>query len=681
MLILLCFSVNTIFSQENTEIIKPAVFGIGKPKGKKILLKWGVNLPVTWKNSLKNGYKLERRTVLRDGKPLEKDETIVLKEVIKPLSLLEMEPLAQKDSLVAVLAQAIHGDDFETTQKEKGVFGLILTSEENERRYGFALMAAEQSYTATKAAGWGYEDETALENEKYVYIISLLGEKEPVTPATIFIGLKDKIDTTPPLKPEVIFADKNATIAWDSKSQKSLFTCYFLEKSTDGINFKSITEAPIYPVESKTDYITYSDSKIANEQNTFYRIVGMDSFGDRSEPSVAVNGKGVELLEDSPEIIYKNAVTDDSAVIEWRFPVESEKRIKGFSIHQGIAIDGEFKEVIKDILPNVRKTTFKAILRSSSYFKIVANAKNGISKFSGAALVQPIDSIPPVKPINLSGIVDSLGVVKMKWKKNTEPDMYGYKVFRGNNRTEEFSEITTFIIKNNQFLDTIVAKNLNKKIYYKVKALDYRYNESGFSEILELKKVDKIAPSSPFFIDYAVDNKKVTLTYELSAADDVLKYVIYRRTSKDKDWVKVFETKDLKNKSFTDTNLVQNERYYYVISAIDDEKNESEFLDPFLVELIPNLVSGTISTFSSTVVREAKAIELIWSTSLKNIIHFELYRSKEKEKTNLYKILEPSDKNFFVDDFLKPGNTYNYSIRALLSDGTYTKFKEISVIY
>ena len=679
--LLLCLLVNTTLAQENLEIIKPTVFGIGKPKGKKILLKWGVNLPVTWKNSLKNGYKLERRTVLRDDKPLEKQETVVLKEVIKPLSLIEMEPLVAKDSLVAVLAQAIYGEDFETTKKEKGVFGMILTSEENERRYGFALMAAEQSYIATKAAGWGYEDETAVENEKYVYVISLLGEKEPVNPATIYVGLRDKIDTTPPLKPEVIFADKNATIAWDSKSQKSLFSCYFLEKSTDGINFTSMTQAPIFPVESKTDYITYSDSKIANEQNTFYRIVGMDSFGDRSEPSIAVNGKGVELLEESPEIIYKNAVNDDTAVIEWRFPVESEKRITGFSIQQANAIDGEFKEVRKDILPNIRKTTFKVTLKPSNYFKVVANAKNGISKLSGAVLVQPVDSIPPTKPINLSGIVDSLGIVKMKWKKNTEPDLYGYKVFKGNNKTEEFSEATTFVIKNNQFLDTIVAKNLNKKIYYKVKALDFRYNESGFSEILELKKIDKIAPSSPFFIDYAVDNKKVTLTYELSAADDVTKYIIYRRTTKEKNWIKVFETKDLKNKSFTDTNVVQNERYYYVISATDDEKNESEFLDPFLVELIPNLVAGTINTFFSTVVREAKAIELIWNTTLKNVVHFELYRSKEKEKTNLYKVLLPSNKNFFVDDFLKPGNTYNYSIRALLSDGTYTKFKELSVIY
>ena len=675
------FSVNAVQSQEDTEIIKPAVFGIGKPKGNKILLKWSVNLPLTWKNSLKNGYKLERRTVLRDGKPVEKDELIVLKEVIKPLSLLEMEPLLKQDSLVAVLAQAIHGEDFETAKQEKGVFGMILTSEENERRFGFAMMTAEQSYVATKAAGIGYEDETALPNEKYIYIISLLGEKSPVAPATIFVGLNDPIDKTPPLKPEVIFADKSATIAWDFKSQKSLFSFYFIEKSTDGKNFKSLTEAPIFPVESKAEYLTYQDSKIENEQNTFYRIIGLDSFGDRSEPSVAVNGKGVELLEAVPEIIHKNADNADTVTIEWMFPVEAETRINGFSIQQANAVDGEYKEVRKDITPKTRKTVFKASLKPTNYFKIVANAKNGVSKFSGPVLVQPIDSIPPAIPVNLNGIVDSLGIVKIKWKKNTEADFYGYKVFKGNNRNEEFSESTTFIIKNNYFLDTIVAKNLNKKVYYKVKSLDYRYNESDFSQILELKKVDKIAPSSPFFIDYLVDNKKVTLTYELSAADDISKYFIYRRTAKETNWVKVFETKDLKNRTFTDINVKQNERYYYVVSAIDDEKNESEFLEPFLVELIPNLINGTINTFSSTVVREAKVIELIWNTSLKNVVHFELYKSKEKDKTNLYKIIEPQEKNFFVDDFLKPGNTYKYSIRALLSDGTYTKFKELTVIY
>ena len=93
---------------------------------------------------------------------------------------------------------------------------------------------------------------------------------------------------------------------------------------------------------------------------------------------------------------------------------------------------------------------------------------------------------------NLEGEIDSLGVVNLKWKQNVESDLKGYKVFRGYDPKEEFVQITKAIWLQNSYRDSINSKSLNKKVYYKVIAIDQRYNESSFSKIVEIKKIDII---------------------------------------------------------------------------------------------------------------------------------------------------------------------------------------------
>ncbi|QYS92162.1 hypothetical protein JJC04_06235 [Flavobacterium covae] len=123
-------------------------------------------------------------------------------------------------------------------------------------------------------------------------------------------------------------------------------------------------------------------------------------------------------------------------------------------------------------------------------------------------LVQPIDSIPPIAPQGLEGVIDTLGIIKLKWKPNTEPDLYGYKVFRSYEKEGLYVELSTKVFNRTHYQDTITIKSLNKKVFYKLKALDIRYNESPLSNAFEIKKKDKIAPSIPVLSDYELEEKK-----------------------------------------------------------------------------------------------------------------------------------------------------------------------------
>jgi len=119
-------------------------------------------------------------------------------------------------------------------------------------------------------------------------------------------------------------------------------------------------------------------------------------------------------------------------------------------------------------------------------------------------LVQPVDSIPPTSPTNVVGQIDSLGLVTLKWAANTEKDMLGYRVYRGNNRKEEYSQITVSPHQDTVYYDSVGVKNLNSTVYYQIIAVDQRFNMSKPSEILAVKKPDYIPPTQPVFSAYEV---------------------------------------------------------------------------------------------------------------------------------------------------------------------------------
>lgn len=677
--LLLLFVFFKSFSQIDTTTVKTAVYGVGKIQNGRILLKWNVNDPYYWKKSLETGYRLQRLTVLRDGKPINKDEIVTLKEVCKPLPLEQWEPLVKQDSLVAVVAQAIYGKNFQTYQNEKGISKMMLLNDQDQQRFAFSMLAAEQSFLATKAAGWGFEDNTAKPNEKYVYSVTLLGIKESIPPATIYIGLSDKVDASPPATPEAIFGNQTVMLIWDYASHKSLYSSYNIERSIDGKVFKKLNRVPILPTIAKSNYTTFTDKLEQNGVKYYYRIRGVDTFGALSEPSKVVSGVGVDFLEYSPQVTAKGALDNETVNLQWDFPQEGEDKITGFNILQSDSEAGQFEVVKKDVEPKTRKLVFKAKLKPSNYFKVQALAKKGGYRESYPMLVQPIDSIAPVAPVQLLGKIDSVGVVNLNWKQNTETDLYGYKVYRGYSKDGDFVELTNQVLKSNEFRDSINAKSLNKKIYYKLKALDIRYNESKFSEILELKKIDKIAPSIPVLNDYLLEQKKITIYFLQSESEDVKKHTLYRRSENEKEWKLLFETTNKKDKFFVDDQVDGKSKYYYAMTATDEDDNETEPSDPLVLVSIPEIVKPGINSFSAMVDKHSKSVELYWDSKSKDIVEYQLYKRKKDGSNVLYKILEPVKKNSFIDYTLQVGNVYFYSIRAVFRDSTFSQFKEIKV--
>lgn len=672
--------------QENTPSAEIVMLSRVKKEG-EILLRWGVTNQLAWRRLNKYGYELKRYTIVKDGTilpiPIEKDLG-----VFKPKPLDDWITAIQVNDNAAIMAQSLYGEGF-NVEGEDSLSAIINLSEEQQQRFTWAFYVADQDFKVAQMAGLAYVDSDIVANEMYAYKMFSLVPKEEVIiqEGMVYTGLKDYEDLPIPLDLTVVFKNSLAMLSWNYKINKETYNSYFIERSEDGVNFKSLNSSPLTGLnngpQKEPERMFYLDS-IHNNTKYLYRIKGRTPFGELGPASNVVSGEGKKVLAYVPHITTKKYINDNSIVIGWEFLKEGNQFIKGFEINRSDKVDGVYKTVIKDIAPDKREIQFDE-MQVTNYMTVTALGKEGNKRTSLPVLIQPVDSIPPIKPLNLEGKVDSLGVVTLKWKPNAEIDMLGYRIFRGNNKKEEYSQITISPHKGNVYYDSISVKNLNSKVFYKVIAVDKRFNMSKPSDILTLKKPDFIKPTQPVFKSYEIKENKVNLLWINSSSDDVVKHNVYRKSKENEVWQLAHQVLTKENdtssetSSWVDENVNQQGQYSYTVVAVDDSELESDPALPLTV-IVPKtgLVEG-IKRLGSFVDKESKYIELFWKRyEEENVAEITIYKGVKDKPISLFKNVLPKTKRI-IDAKVKPNNEYVYILRVVFKDGSMSKTATINV--
>ncbi|MBF4516613.1 hypothetical protein IRZ71_09665 [Flavobacterium sp. ANB] len=646
---------------------------IARVQKDKILLRWAVNDPLAWKKLNTYGYLVERYTVTRDNKTLSKPERIVLSQTCKPEALEKWEKLIDENDNAAIVAQAIYGESF-TVAGADNIQSIINISEENEQRFTFALFSADKDFEIAKKAGLGFEDKTVKPNEKYAYRISSnVPEKElNIAYGGVFVGLKDYEPLPKPMDFTAHFTDSSTMLSWNFKILAHAYGSYYVERSTDKKNFKRITDKPYTSLSQQNannKQIFYVDS-IANNIQYSYRIQGISPFGELGPYSEIISGKGKSILKYVPHLTVKEFKDDTTVNLIWEFPEEGNDEITGFELNRSEEDDAKYTTVIKNISPKSRNVVYNK-LSPTNYFTLTAVGKNGSNRVSFPMLVQPVDSIPPAKPIGLKGVIDSLGVVKLTWTHNKEKDLLGYRIYKAYNPDEEYSQVTISPSEPNTFEDKVVIKTLNSKVYYKIIAVDYRYNMSDFSEPLILKKPDVIPPASPAFNKYEIADGSVFLEWANSSSEDVAVHQLYRKENDQKDWTLIFETKN-KEEKYQDKTAIEGNTYRYAIFA-KDESNLVSNPSPEIAMFVPKYsLLPDVKGFFAQSNKVTNTIDLSWDYSEKNVDNFEIYKASDKDALQLIQIVKGNIKRL-SDPTITINTNYKYGIRAVSKDGRTSK--------
>ncbi len=668
--------------QDTVSLEKPQIKVIARAQQDRILLRWGVDTPLAWRQLNGSGYTIERYTIVRNGTTLaEPEKNVLTKAPLKPEPLEEWMDIIESNDNAAIVAQALYGESFEVTGGSD-IESIVSLSEDLQQRFTFTLYTADQDFDVAQKAALGYVDRTAKTNEKYVYrvISNVPKERADIQYGGVFVGISDYQPLPKPLDLAGVFNDSNVILSWNFKIMNKTYNSYNVERSSNGTTFNRINETP-YTILGQENgnggRIFYIDS-ITNNQNYTYRVQGITPFGEEGPYSDVISGEGKEVLKFVPHLTIKEILDENRVKLTWEFPQEGNKHISGFELNRSNG-RGELLEVlIKEIPPTARTVVYDK-LAPSNYFTLTAVGKNNNRRSSFPMLVQPVDSIPPVRPVGLGGEVDSLGVVNISWTANKENDLLGYRVYRGNKKSEEFSQITVDPIAPNSFVDTVKVENLNSKVFYKVIAVDRRYNMSKSSDILELKKPDLIPPTSPVFNKYQLKDGKIDLQWAQSSSDDVAKQMIYRKTNDDKEWQLVLDTVE-KVETFSDENIEQGNMYSYTILAMDDSGLES-LPSPSVSVVVPKTSPDEkVRGFYAQVDKANKAILLSWRFKGDDAAEFEIYKSKVGEKLRLLRVV-PADAKRLYDYDLTINTEYQYAIRAIFKDGGVSKTEMKKVKY
>lgn len=550
-----------------------------RPKGDRVLLKWAPDQYVPWFFGNIHGYQVLR---------VDEDNNLdTLATCLKPMPLEQMKThFEPSDSLAGVAAQLVYGQG--TTLDEaiaaEGAKGIMKVYEEQETRFAYAMLLAEIRPDLAQAMGLMWEDKTAKKGKTYEYIVASNIPDSIAHMSTMPITVKN-VRHNPvyfdPIITDSIGQDgRSVRLFWPMSND---FSTYDIECRYNGGEWKKLNEHPFLTLLTVEDedagqnIFSHNDIGVGDYE---YRICGYDAFGDKSNYSTIVEVELKDIIAPTPpelrQFYLKKEDNGDYVVdIHWT-KSELEPDFVGYDIfyYHPKVHDNWLKINEQRLAPT--DTTFRYTLPidMSAYITIAAFDTIGNYTASLPAEVHIVDEIPPSAPTNLQYRLSPSGLLTIMWDPSPEDDVYRYQVYRADNSKMEFLPMKGQLVSDTVALDTIPVKGQQRYNYYRVKAYDYTGNESEFSEILEVQRLNFKQPE-PCRIDSLYTTEEyIYMKWFPSPENDVVKYYVYRHRADEEvaQLIKVISADSLVDGRIIiyDTPVPHSEkRYHYYIESMN----------------------------------------------------------------------------------------------------------------
>jgi len=645
----------------------------------RVLLRWAPKSSASWLEWNDNGYSLIRYTIIRDSIRVYPPESLILGNSIRPTTVDDWEKASMDNKYAAIAAQAIYGNSFqaETENDEKSVMQFIQLAKEQEMRYSFTILSADQSFEVAELAGLGYEDIGVKEDEIYLY--KLFGNNGLEASDTVYnyVDLYDHAQLPKVIEVSADFKDRVVSLSWRSEYYVDTYTSYLVEKSTDGSTFKQLDDlGTITASQDRTEVVEWmmkSDSLADNNKLYYYRIRGRTAFGIVGPPSDVVEGSGRKDFSLSIGIINAKE-TQRGVDIGWSVEGQAVDQIDKFLIERSTnSIDFKLLDSVsgnvnhyKDLAP-----------QPSNYYKVTAKNVFGDEISSLPYFVQTHDSIPPSIPTGLLGMADTTGLVTLNWLENIEPDVVGYRVFRSRSLNGVFRQVTVKETEDTLYQDVVELNTLSKNIYYKVSAVDNRGNTSELSSEVLIDLPDLIPPVPPRITGYKINDSSIVLSWINSSSKDVVSTKLFKRTTDSLIHLNAIDCPEVVTE-YIDSTGHQGAASYYLI-AFDESGNESAKSNSIEIDSQNHQKHGQIKLVAKAD-RRKKAINLSWEPVSK-AQEFRIYKSKNEEPISLYKVLTGNITEF-EDDRLEVNSVYHYRVQLVnLDQGNMVFSKQVDIVY
>lgn len=413
-----------------------------------------------------------------------------------------------------------------------------------------------------------------------------------------------------------------------------------------------------------------------------YRIIGMDYFGEYGPPGPVVECSGAKPYTGYVVPLLPEMENDSVAILNWEIKEEYLPEVKSIDLlYSKDSLDGNYT-LYKESIDLSRRTLRIDVPNPYGTFRYRINTIYGQEALSSPFYVQRWDTKPPTAPVDLKGTIDSTGIVRLHWTANKEKDLWGYRIFFANNKTDEFSLCSADISSNTKFNDTIRLDNLSPEIYYKIVALDLRGNISPFSDILTITKPDTIPPAPAFIkVIRQYKNTPVLLIRAVGGGSpDLHSQALYRRDTTETAFSLISPLGLMPTDSvLIDSTADYGHFYEYKILATDRSGNTRwspvREYEVMFIGLRP--VLSHIQAEQDTV---KKTTLLQWTPPTDKNCSLELYRSNESGLFSQYRTI-PADTGEWEEKYTELSYKPSYQAKVIYPDGTNSRLMSVPENY
>ena len=685
-LMLLCF-VNTSAQDDQLEKPNCSINMVARYSNKSVEMRFFPDKKQILNYGLKNGFVIERAdiTVMPEGVDDINKLTFVKIGQTTAYNEKQWTDALSKSDVSIKKDLELSKDFFDAMDKNKGgIFnfedGIKDMNEQKSKEdfeYLIVVMNAIKCKEAAFALGLAYVDKSIEANKRYIYRIKLNGESKTYDITNMPFTIETKPEIFKQRKIYVKPGDTKLSFMWDEKDMVS--GTIVERKNPKTGTWELLTKAPEYNI-NQGQRKGYFDENLTNYETYEYRFYGNNPFGERILFGSA-KGMPKDLTPPkTPVFISAKHSKPDEVLIKWDTNKPDDVDLKGFFIGRGDSNNGKFNIIHEKLLSKETRSFIDKKFKKdeTNYYVIQAIDTSGNVSSTIPAYVTIIDSIAPLKPKFLSGKIDSLGVVTLNIDKNIEKDLMGYRLFRANSDQHEFSVIREGFNPNDSiqkpiqlvFKDTVTLNSLTPYIFYRIKALDQNFNQSEFSDILKVKRPDKIAPTTPVFKNIIARKEEIELEFALSQSEDVVEQYLYRKIENNAKWELIATLKNDQTK-YIDKLLKTNVNYFYSIRAKDDSNLFSQYAASVYGKPYDDGVRPPVENL--TLIKEKDKIILNWNYKILNKdTFFVIYRNDSKGNLIQYK---NTSELSFEESF--NSKTNKYAVKVLTKDGGQSELSKI----
>lgn len=274
------------------------------------------------------------------------------------------------------------------------------------------------------------------------------------------------------------------------------------------------------------------------------------------------------------------------------------------------------------------------------------------------------DSTPPSNVTNLNASYVGYNEIDLAWTNPTDSDFSHAVIYRDGTLLD--------VSSNGIFYDTGVSAGMTYG--YKVTAVDNSSNESSGTFLnVTTPSPDTTAPSIPTGLTAVAGDNQVSLSWNANTEPDLSGYNIYRST--DDISYSILNQSIVTTNTYTDTTALNGIMYYFKITALDTNVNESSPTNYVTATPVATVVQDTTPPSEVTNLRESHTdtgVTLQWSNPAdSDFDHSNVYRDNV--------LLGTSAGGLYIDDYASPSTTYSYKITTVDTNGNESTGSTIAV--